>query len=63
MPDALVKEVVRWARVRADRLVATLRATNEHAVALYEHNGVRDAGWATEPTAPFPERRMVLPMR
>lgn len=60
--DALVDEVARWARARAraDRLVAVVRVANEHAVALYERHGFRDTGWATEPTATFPERRMVL---
>lgn len=60
--DALVAAIIGWARPRADRLVAVVRVANRHAVELYRRHGFDDAGWATAPTAPFPERRMVLPL-
>lgn len=61
--DALVDAVVRWARPRADHVLAVVRVANRPAIALYERHGFHDVGWATEPTARNPERRMVLPLR
>lgn len=53
-----------WRSLRLTaRLVAIVGVANEHAVALYERHGFRCAGWATEPTAPISERRMVLSLR
>jgi ribosomal protein S18 acetylase RimI-like enzyme len=59
--DALIQAVVAWAHGQpADRVVLAVRAGNRQAIGLYERNGFRPAGWASEPDDPFPERRMVL---
>jgi ribosomal protein S18 acetylase RimI-like enzyme len=62
--DALIQAVVAWARGQpADRVILAVREGNGHAIALYERNGFRDAGWASAPADPLPERRMVLALR
>ena len=59
--DALIQAVVTWAQGQpADQVILAVRVGNPHAVALYERNGFRDAGWASAPDDPWPERRMVL---
>jgi ribosomal protein S18 acetylase RimI-like enzyme len=59
--DALIQAVVSWARGQpADQVILAVRVGNSHAVALYERHGFRDAGWASTPDDPWPERRMVL---
>jgi ribosomal protein S18 acetylase RimI-like enzyme len=59
--DALIQAAVAWARTqRSDRVVLAVRDGNRPAILLYERNGFRHAGWASSPTDPFPQRRMVL---
>jgi ribosomal protein S18 acetylase RimI-like enzyme len=62
--DALIQAVVHWARGQAAaRVILAVREGNWQAVSLYERNGFRDAGWASAPTDPLPERRMILTLR
>lgn len=59
--DALMGEVLRWVRASGGRRVALdVRHANAPAIALYRRHGFCDAGWATRPDDPHPERRMVL---
>lgn len=58
--DALVSHVHGWAReVGAKRVFLDVRSANPHAISLYERHGFVDAGPATGPGDPHPERRMV----
>lgn len=58
--DALVAEVRRWAQeMGARRVLLDVRSANPHAIALYERHGFVDAGPASEPGDPHPERRMI----
>jgi ribosomal protein S18 acetylase RimI-like enzyme len=59
--DALIQAVVGWAQGQpSDRVILAVRAGNAPAIALYKRHGFRDAGWASPPDDPWPERRMVL---
>jgi ribosomal protein S18 acetylase RimI-like enzyme len=59
--DALIGAVVNWARGQAaTRVILAVRERNRQAVSLYERNGFRDAGRASAPTDPLPERHMIL---
>lgn len=58
--DALVAEVCRWAQESgARRALLDVRSANGHAITLYERHGFVDAGPASQPGDPHPERRMV----
>ena len=59
--DALLLAAIERAKAAgASRVVLNVRVKNDHAVRLYRRAGFVDAGWATGPDAPHPERRMEL---
>ncbi len=61
--DALIEAVVAWAAERgAPAVMLFVRHANEHAIGLYARHGFVDAGWATDPDHPLPERKMVRPL-
>jgi ribosomal protein S18 acetylase RimI-like enzyme len=62
--DALIDAVTDWAReVSAGTVSLWVRVTNQPAIDLYARHGFADAGWATEPDADFPARKMVMDVR
>jgi ribosomal protein S18 acetylase RimI-like enzyme len=62
--DALIEALVAHAASRdADRVFLSVRTTNARAIAAYRRAGFTDAGWASDPGAPYPERLMVCRLR
>jgi GNAT superfamily N-acetyltransferase len=58
--DALIAEVVAWARTQGASAVALdVRQANSWAISLYARNRFVDIGWTTDGNGPFPERRMI----
>jgi len=59
--DALIQATIAHARaMNAERLGLDVRTSSHYAIALYSRWDFIDVGWTTPPSAPSPERRMLL---
>lgn len=59
--DALMNAALGWARAEgASQVILNVRSANQPAIGLYRRHGFDDAGPASPPGDPHPERRMAL---